>query len=477
MYHEPVSWLLATSKRQALSIFAVAAVFGGYSVWRYCQPTIRTASPSEIRALIPADLLTIEPTDLAAESRLAKINIRLQTYDPKWFGRMTATYVPLIDRMQLADQLWTDGRLDEVLNVLNSGPIRLPSPIGKPQIEINQISQFTFDYFTRLRQFTGGTSTAAQLYRQFGDRKLGLHILLTLLKLADASWNLRGTALEYLVVSSVNSASMHAAEEFAFDPGTSAEDCEQILKAIPPAPVVDNYLVDCWRRQFQQEILPRLADPFERLKERSVDDQEDLASKTDLSAVGFRSTYDAIKTTQTVADIFRIQIENAQRPFCRYDPNAQRIQAEAARNLPRPPSMDLTNLQVGKWDAFKFKLATYHTDNYVGRVMIAEDIADQAIVELSDRWRTLRDCTRILLASRIYRSQHGGILPETSNAFLPYLGHWPQDHFTGQPMRYDPAKQVAYSVGANLLDDGGIIEKKGNQTKDEGVSLALASKR
>jgi len=44
-------------------------------------------------------------------------------------------------------------------------------------------------------------------------------------------------------------------------------------------------------------------------------------------------------------------------------------------------------------------------------------------------------------------------------------------------MRYDPAKQVAYSVGANLLDDGGIIEKKGNQTKDEGVSLALASKR
>ena len=49
-----------------------------------------------------------------------------------------------------------------------------------------------------------------------------------------------------------------------------------------------------------------------------------------------------------------------------------------------------------------------------------------------------------------------GSLPEKLDDLVPaYLEAVPRDDFDGRPLRYSAAKKVIYSVGKNLVDDGG----------------------
>jgi hypothetical protein len=64
--------------------------------------------------------------------------------------------------------------------------------------------------------------------------------------------------------------------------------------------------------------------------------------------------------------------------------------------------------------------------------------------------------TRILLALKAYKLEKAK-LPATLAELVPeYLDNVPLDDYDGQPMRYNAAKKVVYSVGKNLTDDGGI---------------------
>jgi hypothetical protein len=63
--------------------------------------------------------------------------------------------------------------------------------------------------------------------------------------------------------------------------------------------------------------------------------------------------------------------------------------------------------------------------------------------------------TRILLALKAYKLEKGK-LPATLAELVPdYLDSVPLDDYDGQPMRYNAAKKVVYSVGKDLKDDGG----------------------
>jgi hypothetical protein len=66
--------------------------------------------------------------------------------------------------------------------------------------------------------------------------------------------------------------------------------------------------------------------------------------------------------------------------------------------------------------------------------------------------------TRILIALRCYKLEHGE-LPETLEALVPeYFEAVPLDDFDGKPMKYSRDKHVVYAVGTDLTDNGGIAE-------------------
>jgi len=164
-------------------------------------------------------------------------------------------------------------------------------------------------------------------------------------------------------------------------------------------------------------------------------------------------------------------MENARRPLSQFDRTAMDQLAREGRGLPADVDPEKSDGISKKWDEFKYKFLMNNTRNSLGRKLMSNGLlVDSAEIEVSDKWRANRDLIRILLASRIYQATHSGHLPSTTSGFLSILGAWPTDPFNGKPMIYKPKLAMAYSVGLNLVDDGGAISG-GWKSKDIGVLL------
>lgn len=79
----------------------------------------------------------------------------------------------------------------------------------------------------------------------------------------------------------------------------------------------------------------------------------------------------------------------------------------------------------------------------------------RGLLELDLKSRTLLACIRAAVMVHLYRAGHDGAWPEG----LASIGEIPLDPWDGEPLRFRPPDEdrpaVIYSVGANLVDDGG----------------------
>lgn len=63
--------------------------------------------------------------------------------------------------------------------------------------------------------------------------------------------------------------------------------------------------------------------------------------------------------------------------------------------------------------------------------------------------------TRAILALRAFDLENGRMARSLAELVPVYLPAFPVDPFDGRPLRYSPADEIVYSVGADLRDDGG----------------------
>jgi len=128
-----------------------------------------------------------------------------------------------------------------------------------------------------------------------------------------------------------------------------------------------------------------------------------------------------------------------------------------------------------EWEKLKFRFLMDNCSNSLGRWIIATGPGfSKQVMTNSCHWQAERQATRVLLASRLYRYDHHGELPQKLEDVVPkYLTGIPIDPYNGMPMLYSAEKQKVWSVGQDLVDDGGSIETKSFMPKDVGISLAL----
>ena len=75
------------------------------------------------------------------------------------------------------------------------------------------------------------------------------------------------------------------------------------------------------------------------------------------------------------------------------------------------------------------------------------------------------------LALKLYHIEHGA-LPASLNELVPeYLDRVPLDDMDGQPLRYDPARKILYSIGLDLVDTGGSDPEIGYDGDDPAWSV------
>ena len=163
------------------------------------------------------------------------------------------------------------------------------------------------------------------------------------------------------------------------------------------------------------------------------------------------------KTKRMLADLYRYNIA-----LCE-EAHATNLAAARSKVVYEPP------FQKGTSYARLFA-----TGNFAGIELFYILSPSESIVSLSCKMASTIASTKLLIALKCYHASTGS-LPSSLDALVPeYIDSVPLDIFDGQPLRYSPEKKVIYSVGDNLMDDGGhkvldvVIEIKFDEQAAQG---------
>ena len=162
------------------------------------------------------------------------------------------------------------------------------------------------------------------------------------------------------------------------------------------------------------------------------------------------------------------------RPLLRYciQPNrTKRLYADHIRdfisNAPRSYA-DMT-LTSSPTPSRLNRVLRYIRPNSVGEMLLQlmDPVLDDQLGKLCVSRSDLA-AARLVVALQLHRREHGAF-PERLDALVPdELEAVPLDPFDGRPFRYDAKRRIVYSVGKNLVDDGGSsLRLKGGASDPE----------
>jgi hypothetical protein len=318
-------------------------------------------------------------------------------------------------------------------------------------------------------RFVRLVTTSATLFADSGDYDTCTRLILLALELNDRMFADNGVMIDYLVTAGCHSMVMSAIQHVASRSRFPVEDCQRILSALTPSPKSDSFAGTMVRIEFQRFTLKLL--PMDPRAGTWKQTNPDLFYGDNVDEPPFAGNYDAIETAKTIGQVCFALMQNVERPLSQCDRSVYAVVDRDAKDLPLLPDPEKFRGFGKWWGNLKYRFLMNNTSNSVGRAYCANPMWDDTLVKTSCRWRSAREVTRVLLASRIYRSAHGGKLPESVTGFLSLLGEWPQDPYNGKQMIYRQAQEKVYSIGEDLVDDGGDIGARFGRGKDMGLTL------
>ncbi len=478
------------SKLVRMAIFAAATVgAGACAVWYLLTPKIHLASVAEMRASVPKELLVEAQVDLRARDRYKKVASLLGSLNKKASAEFENPYVitaavgrrpgglPARPKTKSNAQRSADARMlwaastrvvSQISSVLDSGPL---------QASFNRFGMTDIDLVTA-RALVKALATDASLSADSDDFQQSMKLVLFALKLSDRLAEDEGDTNDFMRGTGMNLAALREVDLLASGPRFPVKDCGLLLRAISPSPQSDDAAARALRTEFQHSALIILSgdprrDYAEGVDIRSLLDQSDTSYEPGVAGEPFAGSYDAVDTAKAWATEILTAMANLRRPWSEYDKSCDEMIRRETAALPKVVTTDTPEGIGRRWLKLKYTLEMDNGHNTIGRIYLAGYVEDDVVMRSSCLWRTIRDATRVLLASRMYRASHGGRLPKAAAEFVPLVGSWPTDPYNGKPMIYLPAKQVVYCVGENLKDDGGDIALIRYASKDVGVSLEL----
>ena len=113
----------------------------------------------------------------------------------------------------------------------------------------------------------------------------------------------------------------------------------------------------------------------------------------------------------------------------------------------------------------------YLNPNFEGmKLVVLDGVHNLDLLEKAMTTVVLHRQTRIMLALRLFELEHGK-LPQRLEELVPtYLAEVPADVFEDEPMRWNAASGVVYSVGTNETDEGGVISE---ERRSKGADIGM----
>jgi len=367
---------------------------------------------------------------------------------------------------QTPSKVWSARRVElELLQtILLEGPVRY-RPLNAGAIEVTDAQSLKY----LVRSLCQLTASAAFL-KDYKTCDQSVRLLMLLSKrLLDAG----GGYSEYQISTTV----WNSVETTIADLGRRSDCPEQLIQFVLTqltSPKGDPWLEKAITTEYQEYIVPRLAQPSLFMKDlihhgMGIQDFDSYfePSPEDYSGLG---TFDPDVAIPEINHIYNIESTNAMRPLSQEDKSVNKLTSVLQHQLPRSRG------RKGTFERTQFRFVMNNMPNSIGKALTVRFGGQEAqdLLIQSHHWRAINQCNRVLLATRLYRLAHHGDLPLTLAELVPqYLPKIPEDPYNAKLLHYDTGRQRVWSVGDNLIDDGGKFDGRVSINKDIGVLLEL----
>lgn len=287
---------------------------------------------------------------------------------------------------------------------------------------------------------------AKHLFEQNRKRE-ALDEAFKVLKLGHLIEGSQGPTTEYLSGYFIKERALKLLREFALNAQLPSELLKEYGRSLEKYKDMEGRLARAMKMEyisFANTKTIALDNPWRNGAQDTIDMREDMSILLKLRSYIFKSYfYKPNKTHRILAEHAAEQIANANIQFYKdYKEPILEIQME---KIKIPESI----------------IKQLFTENIYGRAFLQIALVNFPGIYAFRFQETFSiTATQILFAIRAY-SYDNGKLPSSLEALIPnYINEVPLDLFDAQPLRYSAQKGIIYSVGKNLLDEGGIETEK-----------------
>ncbi len=436
--------------------------------WLLVRPRYKPASRNELLVLIPPELSVNDVTNPLEVTRFHRFVDLLALVEG---GRTMIDLDPrslTVGRSEIAQKFCRNPELWAIDRILTEGPMQFdPVYVHRPFYK-------DVSYYTHLNSLYDAAVYAARQLLNDHDDANALKVIGLANRLLEKTEPL-GDSLIAKQIMPMRSLLVDTVLEWITLHHLTLDFCRQLLQSTPPAPTEDFALESFLKWDLKDVTVEVLRDPVLWSNTHPTTDEPGIFTRRILPDPLIGS-FDPIATMKKVVGTRLIQYRNAKSIYAKYDPVVDQKAMDSLSKLPSETLLHsfnrITYTAYSTQKALKAVSSLASDSHYIENWILSKDYFSKPMIEYYLRQRTRQDLCRVLLAQRIYCYTHGGQYASRKELLVPILrSAWPTDLFDGKPLRYAPTKRVVYSVGQNLIDDGGMFSGSKGSNLDVGVSL------
>ena len=430
--------------------------------WQREKPRLIEASKSQLSQTTQ----TISEVDSKSIFRMVRLIVLSHSFRNLGAGLPVRPVSFGIVSTQSPSKVWVEQRvqLESLQTILIEGPIRY-RPLNAGSIDLTAAQ--SLKYLVRsLCQLT----TSAAFTKDYVTCEKSVKLLMLLCKrLLGAG----GGYSSYEILSTAWNSLETTVADLARRSDCTKKLIQYILSQLPE-PKGDPWLEGAISTEYQEYVVPRLKQPSLFMKDliqhgMGKQDFDSFVEPSPEDYIGL-GTFDPDVTIPRVYQISNLEAANAMRPLSQELIEPLKMALDLQRQLLK------TRGRKGTFERTQFRFTMNNMPNSIGNALVASfgGQESQDLLIQSHHWRAINQCNRVLLATRLYRLAHHGELPRSLAELVPqYLPAIPEDPYNAKLLHYNPDRQKVWSVGDNLVDDGGHFDSRVSISKDIGTSLAL----
>ena len=330
-----------------------------------------------------------------------------------------------------------------------------------------------YSELVRLKDIEKAAILRARILIAEGDPLSGTELLIRLRHIAKQTAECKGAVTSYLIGTGMETFIYRAIAEASWSEKFPIDSVRKFLDDLKGDHVGPEGYQDMLRAEFNDYFVPTLAQlEWPKIKGDTIESQQmlDWIYRAEPALRTCKVPLDKKKTVVDASEIIKVQIQNAALPYP-FRISARKMIEDL--RIGWPPSIygegQSGHGPVSSEEYERAAADLKNVENPLGRLLISTMLlTDEKIDASSFRRQAEFAVCKLEMALRLFATDHRGELPQKLSELVDgkYLESVPIDPFSDKPLRFDAKRRIIWSVGPNMIDEGGAGIQKMDFKKD-----------